>query len=234
MCVLDLEQQLEEQKKQQAQSWLVSSSSTAPPPKRAPKRPRLQQQASTTVLQPLTLHSPQYTLISPITLSSVCQPITLPGLAQPPGAVTLFTHVPQRDVKAETLTLVGTVAAQESAQLGTVELGAVGTVGTVELGAAGAVEMANTVLVQDHESQAIEINLQMGAETEEAAKDEEERRRIEGGGEEDASGIVMGEGGKEMKVEMEELHLETNGQIHNLQILVVEDEEQMQVEGKSG
>ncbi|MCI4395473.1 hypothetical protein PGIGA_G00180870 [Pangasianodon gigas] len=228
----NLEQQLEEQKKQQAQSWLVSSSSSPPPPRRAPKRPRLHRPASATVLQPLTLHSPQYTLISPITLSSVCQPITLPGLAQPPGAVTLFTHVPQRDGKAETLTLVGTMAAQEPAQLGTVELGAVGTVGTVELGAAGAVEMANTVLVQDHESQAIEINLQMGAETEEAAKEEEERRRLEGGGE-DGSGIVVGEGEKEMKVEMEELHLETNGQIHNLQILVVEDEEQMQVEGKS-
>ncbi|XP_060760767.1 glucocorticoid modulatory element-binding protein 1 isoform X2 [Neoarius graeffei] len=226
-----LEQQLEEQKKQQAQSWLVSSSSsTPPPPKRAPKRPRLHRPASATVLQPLTLHSPQYTLISPITLSSVCQPITLPGLAQPPGAVTLLTHVPQHDGKAETLTLVGTMAAQEPAQLGTMELGAVGTVSTMELGAAGTVEMANTVLVQDDESQAIEINLQMGAETEGAAKDEEERRRMDGGGE-DGSGIVVGE--KEMKVEMEELHLETNGQIHNLQILVVEDEEQMQVEGKS-
>lgn len=140
--------------------------------------------------------------------------------------------MPQRDLKAETLTLVGTVAAQESAQLGTVELGAMGTVGTVELGAAGTVEMANTVLVQDHESQAIEINLQMAAETEEAAKEEEERRRLEDVGD-DGSGIVVREAEKEMKVEMEELHLETNGQIHNLQILVVEDEEQMQVEGKS-
>ncbi|KAM9434364.1 glucocorticoid modulatory element-binding protein 1 [Clarias gariepinus] len=225
----NLEQQLEEQKKQQAQSWLVSSSSSPPPPKRAPKRPSLQRPASATVLQPLTLHSPQYTLISPITLSSVCQPITLPGLAQPPGAVTLFTHVPQRDGKAETLTLVETMATQEPAQLSTVDLSAVGTMGTVELGAAGAMEMANTVLVQDHESQAIEINLQMGAETEEAAKEEDEEiRRMEAGAE-DASGIVVGE---EEKVEMEELHLETNGQIHNLQILVVEDEEQMQVEGK--
>ncbi|GAA6091360.1 glucocorticoid modulatory element-binding protein 1 isoform X1 [Tachysurus ichikawai] len=227
-----LEHQLEEQKKQQAQSWLVSSSSSPPPPKRAPKRPRLHRPASATVLQPLTLHSPQYTLISPITLSSVCQPITFPGLAQPPGAVTLFTHVPQHDGRPETLTLVGTMATQEPAQLNTVELGAVGTMGTVELGAAGAVEMANTVLVQDHESQAIEINLQMGAEAEGPAKEEEERRRMEGEGE-DGSGIMVEDGEKEMKVEMEELHLETNGQIHNLQIFVVEDEEQMQVEGKS-
>ncbi|XP_027020775.1 glucocorticoid modulatory element-binding protein 1 isoform X3 [Tachysurus fulvidraco] len=230
--LMSLEHQLEEQKKQQAQSWLVSSSSSPPPPKRAPKRPRLHRPASATVLQPLTLHSPQYTLISPITLSSVCQPITFPGLAQPPGAVTLFTHVPQHDGRPETLTLVGTMAAQEPAQLNTVELGAVGTMGTVELGAAGAVEMANTVLVQDHESQAIEINLQMGAEAEGPAKEEEERRRMEGEGE-DGSGIMVEDGEKEMKVEMEELHLETNGQIHNLQIFVVEDEEQMQVEGKS-
>lgn len=124
------------------------------------------------------------------------------------------------------------MATQEPTQLSTVELGAMGTMGTVELGAAGAVEMANTVLVQDHESQAIEINLQMGAEAEGAAKEEEERRRMEGGGE-DGSGLIVGEGEKEMKVEMEELHLETNGQIHNLQIFVVEDEEQMQVEGKA-
>lgn len=227
-----LEQQLEEQKKQQAQSWLVSSSSSPPPPKRAPKRPRLHRPASATVLQPLTIHSPQYTLISPITLSSVCQPITLPSLAQQPGAVTLFTHLPQRDGKAETLTLVGTMTAQEPAQLSTIDLSAVGTMGTVELGAAGAVEMANTLLVQDHESQAIEINLQMGAETEGAANEEEEKGRVEGGGE-DGSGIIVGEEEKEMKVEMEELHLEANGQIHNLQIFVVEDEEQMQVEGKS-
>ncbi|TSK28173.1 Glucocorticoid modulatory element-binding protein 1 [Bagarius yarrelli] len=232
-----LEHQLEEQKKQQAQSWLVSSSSSPPPPKRAPKRPRLHRPSSATVLQPLTVHSPQYTLISPITLSSVCQPITLPSLAQPPGAVTLFTHVPQRDGKAETLTLVGTMAPQETAQLSTVDLSAMGTMGTVELGAAGAVEIANTMLVQDHESQAIEINLQMGAGQGEAAREEEveveeEKRRMESAGE-DESGIIMEEGEKEIKVEMEELRLETNGQIHDLQIFVVEDEEQLQVEGKS-
>ncbi|KAI5087157.1 glucocorticoid modulatory element-binding protein 1 [Silurus meridionalis] len=221
-----LEQQLEEQKKQQAQRWIVSPSSSTPPPKRAPKRPRLHRPASATVLQPITLHSPQYTLISPITLSSVCQPITFPGLAQPPGAVTLYTHVPQHDGKAETLTLVGTMAAQEPAQLGTVELGAMGT---VELGAAGAMEMTDTVLVQDHESQAIEIDLQMGAEAEGAGREEDETRSMLGGGE-DGSEMVVGDG---EKVEMEELHLDTNGQIHNLQILVVEDGEQVQVEGKT-
>ncbi|XP_062846049.1 glucocorticoid modulatory element-binding protein 1 isoform X2 [Trichomycterus rosablanca] len=202
-----LEQQLEMQKKQQTQSLLASMPSSPLPPKRPPKRPRLQRPASATVLQPLTLQPPQFTVLSPITLSSMCQPFAVPGLAQPSGAVTLFAHVAPHDAKAELLTLVGTMPVQEQARLG-----------TVELGAAGTVDMTNAVLVQEHESQAIEINLQMEAEEEL----EEKRRRIEGGE------IVEDETVREVQVETEELHLEANGQIHNLQILVVEDDEETQ------
>ncbi|XP_076158334.1 glucocorticoid modulatory element-binding protein 1 isoform X1 [Alosa pseudoharengus] len=106
-----LEQQLEEQKKQQAQSWLALNSMVAPPPppptKRAPKRPRLQRPASTTTLlspsspagalgQPLTLQPQQFTVLSPITLSSVGQPFTVANLpiatlAQTANTVTLHT-----------------------------------------------------------------------------------------------------------------------------------------------
>ncbi|XP_063048420.1 glucocorticoid modulatory element-binding protein 1, partial [Engraulis encrasicolus] len=124
-----LELQLEEQRKQQAQSWLALNSSMvtpmptpAPTPtssKRAPKRPRLQRPASTTTLltspstptggsvtpQPhLTLHPQQFTVLSPITLtsvghqpfSSVGQPFTvanlpLATLAQPANTLTLHT-----------------------------------------------------------------------------------------------------------------------------------------------
>ncbi|XP_042562213.1 glucocorticoid modulatory element-binding protein 1 isoform X2 [Clupea harengus] len=104
-----LEQQLEEQKKQQAQSWLALNSMVAPPPppptKRAPKRPRLQRPASTTTLlgssttatsQAMTLQPQQFTVLSPITLTSMGQPFTLGNLpiatlAQPTNTVTLHT-----------------------------------------------------------------------------------------------------------------------------------------------
>ena len=109
VCVPGLEQQLEEQKKQQAQSWLALNSMVAPPPppptKRAPKRPRLQRPASTTTLlgssttttsQAMTLQPQQFTVLSPITLTSMGQPFTLGNLpiatlAQPTNTVTLHT-----------------------------------------------------------------------------------------------------------------------------------------------
>ncbi|KAL2080555.1 hypothetical protein ACEWY4_024348 [Coilia grayii] len=164
-----LEQQLEEQKKQQAQNWLALNSMVAPPApppaKRAPKRPRLQRPASTTTLlsspsvapatptglaQPVTLHPQQFTVLSPITLTSVGQPFTVANLpigtlAQPANTVTLHTlpggsqiftrytggtgaGVVAADGKGDTitlhpssgLTLVGTAAVQDPSQLGAV------------------------------------------------------------------------------------------------------------------
>ncbi|KAM9307279.1 glucocorticoid modulatory element-binding protein 1 isoform 2-T4 [Pholidichthys leucotaenia] len=144
-----LEVQLEEQKKQQQFRALLScpQPKNKPPAKRPTKRPRLQRPASTTTLltspisQQAALQSQQFTVLSPITLSSVGQPFTvtslpIASLAQSSSTVTLlptgsqvFTrYMVAGDGKADTitlhpssgLTLVGTTAVQDSGQLGTV------------------------------------------------------------------------------------------------------------------
>ncbi|XP_030645090.1 glucocorticoid modulatory element-binding protein 1 [Chanos chanos] len=185
-----LEQQLEAQRKQQARHWLSQAQSantvtlpTPPPAKRSAKRPRLQRPASTTLLsapgataaaaQPLTLTPQQFTMLSPITLTSVGQPFAVAGLAPPSNTVTLhtlpagsqlFTRLTAAstamDAKGETitlhpasgLTLLGTATVQDPGQLGTV----VSPMELVQLtqGSAAAVAqdgevVAGTVLVQE-------------------------------------------------------------------------------------
>ncbi|XP_030003999.1 glucocorticoid modulatory element-binding protein 1 isoform X2 [Sphaeramia orbicularis] len=142
-----LELQLEEQKKQQHVRALLSCPQPAKsktPTKRQTKRPRLQRPASTTTLltspvtQQATLQPQQFTVLSPISLSSVGQPFTVAGLpiaslAQSSNTVTLlpagsqfFTrYMVSGDGKADTitlhpssgLTLLGTTAVQDSSQL---------------------------------------------------------------------------------------------------------------------
>ncbi|KAM9340636.1 glucocorticoid modulatory element-binding protein 1 [Symphorus nematophorus] len=146
----NLEVQLEEQRKQQQVRALLSCPQPAKsktPTKRQAKRPRLQRPASTTTLltspinQQAALQPQQFTVLSPISLSSVGQPFTMAGLpiaslAQSSNTVTLlpagsqlFTrYMVAGDGKADTitlhpssgLTLVGTTAVQDSSQLGTV------------------------------------------------------------------------------------------------------------------
>ncbi|XP_069032293.1 glucocorticoid modulatory element-binding protein 1 isoform X1 [Embiotoca jacksoni] len=146
----NLEVQLEEQRKQQQVRAFLSCPQPAKnktPTKRPTKRPRLQRPASTTTLltSPITqqaaLQSQQFTVLSPISLSSVGQPFTVAGLpiaslGQSSNAVTLlpagsqlFTrYMVTGDGKADTitlhpssgLTLLGTTAMQDSSQLGTV------------------------------------------------------------------------------------------------------------------
>ncbi|XP_069567617.1 glucocorticoid modulatory element-binding protein 1 isoform X1 [Brachyistius frenatus] len=146
----NLEVQLEEQRKQQQVRAFLSCpqpAKTKTPTKRPTKRPRLQRPASTTTLltSPITqqaaLQSQQFTVLSPISLSSVGQPFTVAGLpiaslGQSSNAVTLlpagsqlFTrYMVTGDGKADTitlhpssgLTLLGTTAMQDSSQLGTV------------------------------------------------------------------------------------------------------------------
>lgn len=131
--------QLEEQKKQQVR--LAASCKSKPPSKRASKRPRLQRPASTTtttVLSSPVGQQPQFTVLSPISLSSITQPFSMAGLpiatlAQSPSAVTLlpagsqvFTrYMVTGDAKSDTftlhpssgLTLVGAASVQDSGQL---------------------------------------------------------------------------------------------------------------------
>uniref|UniRef100_A0A3P8SDS4 Glucocorticoid modulatory element binding protein 1 n=1 Tax=Amphiprion percula TaxID=161767 RepID=A0A3P8SDS4_AMPPE len=145
----NLELQLEEQRKQQQVRALLSCPQPAKnktPTKRQTKRPRLQRPASTTTLltspinQQAALQPQQFTVLSPISLSSVGQPFTVAGLpiaslAQSSNTVTLlpagsqlFTrYMVAGDGKADTitlhpssgLTLVGTTTVQDSSQLGT-------------------------------------------------------------------------------------------------------------------
>lgn len=152
MFCVDLEVQLEEQRKQQQVRALLSCPQPAKnktPTKRQTKRPRLQRPASTTTLltspinQQATLQPQQFTVLSPISLSSMGQPFTMAGLpiatlAQSSNTVTLlpagsqlFTrYMVTGDGKADTitlhpssgLTLVGTTALQDSSQLGPLEL----------------------------------------------------------------------------------------------------------------
>ncbi|XP_070778184.1 glucocorticoid modulatory element-binding protein 1 [Enoplosus armatus] len=145
----NLEVQLEEQRKQQQVRALLSCPQPAKnktPTKRQTKRPRLQRPASTTTLltspvnQQAALQPQQFTVLSPISLSSMGQPFTVAGLpiatlAQSSNTVTLlpagsqlFTrYMVTGDGKADTitlhpssgLTLLGTTAMQDSSQLGT-------------------------------------------------------------------------------------------------------------------
>ncbi|KAM6903391.1 glucocorticoid modulatory element-binding protein 1 [Lycodopsis pacificus] len=140
----NLEVQLEEQQKQQQVRALLSYPQPAKnktPTKRPTKRPRLQRPASTTTLltsplnQQAVMQPQQFTVLSPISLSSVGQPFTMAGLGQSSNTVTLlpagsqlFTrYMVTGDGKADTitlhpssgLTLVGTTTMQDSSHLGT-------------------------------------------------------------------------------------------------------------------
>ncbi|XP_029298362.1 glucocorticoid modulatory element-binding protein 1-like [Cottoperca gobio] len=151
LCTLsNLEMQLEEQRKQQHVRALLSYPQPAKsktPTKRPTKRPRLQRPASTTTTlltsslnQQATLQPQQFTVLSPISLSSVGQPFTMTGLpiaslSQSSNTVTLlpagsqlFTrYMLAGDGNTDTitlhpssgLTLVGTTM-QDSSQLGTI------------------------------------------------------------------------------------------------------------------
>ncbi|CAH6790967.1 glucocorticoid modulatory element-binding protein 1 isoform X2 [Phodopus roborovskii] len=97
----DLERQLEEQKKQAqdprlkpqtVQNVVLMPVSTPKPP----KRPRLQRPASTTVLSPSPVQQPQFTVISPITITPVGQSFSMGNvpvatLSQGSSPVTVHT-----------------------------------------------------------------------------------------------------------------------------------------------
>lgn len=134
MLPAGLEVQLEEQKQQQVR--LAASCRSKAPSKRASKRPRLQRPASTTTLLSCPVSQQQFTVLSPISLSSVAPPFSVAGLPVVSNAVTLLPAASQlftrymvaADGKADTftlhptpgLTLVGAASAavQESSQLG--------------------------------------------------------------------------------------------------------------------
>lgn len=138
-----LEIQLEEQRKQQQVRALLTCPQppkAKTPTKRPPKRPRLQRPASTTTLltapqqNTTTLQPQQFTVLSPISLTSVGQPLNLTGLpiatlAQSSNTVTLlptgsqfFTrYMVAGDGKTDTFTLhPSSGLTLDSTQLGTI------------------------------------------------------------------------------------------------------------------
>lgn len=237
-----MEEQLEEQKQQQQQVRVASSCRTKPPSRRASKRPRLQRPASTTtLLTPPVSQQPQFTVLSPISLSSLGQSFVsgLPvgTLAQSPGTVTLlpagsqlFTrYMVAGEGKADTtftlhpssgLTLVGAAAAvQESSQL----VSPLELVQLSQQGGAEVVPVDGAVLVQQevvqaeveagHEHTLIEIN---PAPVELRLEQQREQAAVVVGGEVQAG----------QAEEVQGLQLDASRQLSTVQIVVLGDNSQ--------
>uniref|UniRef100_A0A673LLC8 Glucocorticoid modulatory element-binding protein 1-like n=1 Tax=Sinocyclocheilus rhinocerous TaxID=307959 RepID=A0A673LLC8_9TELE len=258
-----LEQQVEEQKRQQTLSWLSQSQAlsslvlpSTPPSKRTPKRPRLQRPASTTVLstsvaQPLTLQPQQFTVLSPITLSSIGQSFAVAGLNQASNTVTLhalpagsqlFTRISAgSDGKTEAialhpasgLTLLGATAVPDHGQLVSpvelVQFTQKTTSGVAQDGqvVAGTVMMQESVVsvVQEDENQDNTTLIEIDPAT---ADHSVSVMELQLEGEEAEGGVTVVEGGEEVvqgETE-EEIQLDANGQFHNLPVVVVEEETQ--------
>ncbi|XP_059412866.1 glucocorticoid modulatory element-binding protein 1-like [Carassius carassius] len=253
-----LEQQVEEQKRQQSLSWLSQSQALSslllpspPPSKRAPKRPRLQRPASTTVLstsvaQPLTLQPQQFTVLSPITLSSIGQSFAVAGLNQASNTVTLHTLpaglqlfkriAKGSDGKTEAialhptsgLTLMGATAMPDHGQLVSpvelVQFTQKTTSGVAQDSqvVAGTVVMQESVVsvVHEDESQDNTTLIEIDPATADHSVSVMELQ-LEGG-------ATVVEGGEEVvqgETE-EEIQLNANEQIHKLTVVVVEEETQ--------
>lgn len=269
MLFADLEAQLEEQRKQQQVRALLSnpqSTKSKPATKRPTKRSRLQRPASTTTLltssvsQPAALQPQQFTVLSPISLSSVGQPFTMAGLpiaslARSSNTVTLlpagsqlFTrYMVAGDGKGDAitlhpssgLTLVGTTAMQDPSQLGAV----MSPMELVHLSqqASGAEVVDGTVLVQQgveggQEHTVIEIN---PTPVEQAVGVMELQLAGEPGRDEATmvvqSGmeVTMAEEAQEVQTEgVHGLQLDASGPLSDVQILVIEENAQDENKGK--
>nr|XP_057902757.1 glucocorticoid modulatory element-binding protein 1 isoform X2 [Doryrhamphus excisus] len=136
----NLDLQLSEQRKQQqVQALLSKPAKTVTAAKRQTKRPRLQRPVTpaatlltSTCNNQTVATPPQFTILSPISLSSLGQPFTvadlpITSLAQPSNTVTLlpagsqlFTrYMVTGDGKADSITLVDASPVQDHAHLGT-------------------------------------------------------------------------------------------------------------------
>lgn len=245
----NLEVQLEEQKKQQQVRALLSypqPSKNKTPTRRPTKRPRLTRPASTTTLltspqqtTTATLQPQQFTVLSPISLSSVGQPLTVTGLpiatlAQSPNTVTLLPAGSQfftrfmvaGDGKTDTITLhPSSGLTLDSSQLGTM----MNPVELVQLSQQGAgtevVPLEGQVVVQQEgevqpvgqEHTVIEINSATAATAEQVME-----LQLTGDPAKDAAMVVQSGMGVAMATEGEEPQCQTQeGQsetTHGLQL----------------
>ncbi|KAK5911564.1 hypothetical protein CgunFtcFv8_005727 [Champsocephalus gunnari] len=262
LCTLsNLEVQLEDQRKQQQVRALLScpqpAAKTKTPPKRPPKRPRLQRPASTSatllsssITQQQTLQPQQFTVLSPISLTSMGQPFTMAGLSSSntvtllPAGSQLFTrYMLAGDGKTDTitlhpssgLTLLGT-ALQDSGQLGTmvspVELLQLTQQGGGEGMALEGQMVDGAMLVHQEgdvgqEHTVIEIN---PAPMEQAVG----MMELQLSGDSGQDAMMMQTGMEETQCQMQEvqtggvegLQLDASGQLSGVQIVVIEDNTQ--------
>ncbi|XP_020788389.1 glucocorticoid modulatory element-binding protein 1 isoform X1 [Boleophthalmus pectinirostris] len=242
----NLELQLEEQKKQQQVRALLSCPQPPKiktPTKRPTKRPRLTRPASTTTLlaspqQTATLQPQQFTVLSPISLTSVGQPLTVTGLpiaslAQSPNTVTLlpagsqfFTrYMVAGDGKTDTITLhPSSGLTLDSSQLGAM----MNPVELVQLSQqGGSTEMVpldgQVVVQQEGEVQDQALGVMELQLTGDAAKD---AMMVQSGME-----VAMATEGEEPQCQTQEgqtdttqgLQLDASGQLQGVQIVVLEN-----------
>ncbi|XP_072303491.1 glucocorticoid modulatory element-binding protein 1 isoform X2 [Eucyclogobius newberryi] len=238
----NLEIQLEEQKKQQQVRALLSCPQPPKiktPTKRPTKRPRLTRPASATTLQATTLQPQQFTVLSPISLTSMGQPLTMAGLpiaslAQSPNTVTLlpagsqfFTRymVTGSDGKTDTITLhPSSGLTLDSSQLGTM----MNPVELVQLSQqSGSTEMVpldgQVVMQQDDNMQDQALGVMELQLTGDASKD---NMMVQSGME-----VTMATEEEESQCQTQEgqsdttqgLQLDANGQLQSVQIVVLEN-----------
>ncbi|XP_041090042.1 glucocorticoid modulatory element-binding protein 1 isoform X2 [Polyodon spathula] len=265
----DLARQLEEQKKQ-TRDWRVQSQpvqnlmlmSLGTPSKPPPKRPRLHRPASTTSTPLQQTQGQQFTVLSPITISSMGQPFTMGGLpvhtlAQQSSPITLHTlpagsqfftryttatvvpgnqgkGLPQETIAfhpSASLTLLSTTAVQDPSQLvSPVELVEVEQEQTAQEEEEGLVEGGGEVVLQEEE-QVIGEEEEMQTQTHTVIEIDPDSPdhihhptvmniELEEGTEVEDRVEVQGE----LEVGEATVHMEHQEQLHDVQIVVIEEE----------
>ncbi|KAK1153136.1 glucocorticoid modulatory element-binding protein 1-like [Acipenser oxyrinchus oxyrinchus] len=234
----DLARQLEEQKKQ-TRDWRVQSQpvqnlmlmSLGTPSKPPPKRPRLHRPASTTSTPLQQTQGQQFTVLSPITISSMGQPFTMGGLpvhtlAQQSSPITLHT-LPAGSQFFTRYTTATVVPGSQGKGL---------TQETIAFHPSASLTLLSTTAVQDPSQLVSPVELvEVEQEQEQAAQEEE--GLVEGGGEVvlQEEGQVIGEEEEEMQTQTHtviEIDPDSPDHIHHPTVMNIELEEGTEVEDR--
>ncbi|KAK6474165.1 glucocorticoid modulatory element-binding protein 1-like [Huso huso] len=234
--ISDLARQLEEQKKQ-TRDWRVQSQpvqnlmlmSLGTPSKPPPKRPRLHRPASTTSTPLQQTQGQQFTVLSPITISSMGQPFTMGGLpvhtlAQQSSPITLHT-LPAGSQFFTRYTTATVVPGSQGKGL---------PQETIAFHPSASLTLLSTTAVQDPSQLVSPVEL-VEVEQEQAAQEEE--GLVEGGGEVvlQEEGQVIGEEEEEMQTQTHtviEIDPDSPNHIHHPTVMNIELEEGTEVEDR--
>ncbi|KAK1156755.1 glucocorticoid modulatory element-binding protein 1-like [Acipenser oxyrinchus oxyrinchus] len=234
----DLARQLEEQKKQ-TRDWRVQSQpvqnlmlmSLGTPSKPPPKRPRLHRPASTTSTPLQQTQGQQFTVLSPITISSMGQPFTMGGLpvhtlAQQSSPITLHT-LPAGSQFFTRYTTATVVPGSQGKGL---------PQETIAFHPSASLTLLSTTAVQDPSQLVSPVELvEVEQEQEQAAQEEE--GLVEGAGEVvlQEEGQVIGEEEEEMQTQTHtviEIDPDSPDHIHHPTVMNIELEEGTEVEDR--